>query len=46
MIVSCALWIVERNRNPIAMITAPRTSETSTCAMPASPDRRAIRDSG
>ncbi len=46
MIVSWALWIVERNCRPIAMITAPSTIETSTCATPARPESRAIRDSG
>ena len=46
MIVSCACWMVERNWSPIAMITAPSTIETSTCATPARLDRRAIRVSG
>ena len=46
MIVSWACWIVERNCSPIAMITAPSTIETSTCATPARLERRAILDSG
>ena len=46
MIVSWACSTVERNCSPTAMITAPRTIDTSTCATPASPDRRATRESG
>ena len=46
MMVSCALWMVERNCSPTTMITAPRMIETRTCAIPASPDSRATRESG
>ena len=46
MIVSCALWIAERNCSPMAMITPPSTIETSTCATPARPEIRATLDSG
>ncbi len=42
MIASCALEIDERNWSPMAMITAPSTIESSTCATPARPDKRAI----
>ena len=45
MIVSCALWMLERNCRPTAMITAPRMIETRTCAIPASPESRATRAS-
>ena len=46
MIVSCALETDERNWSPTAMIAAPSTIESSTWATPASPERRAILDSG
>ena len=41
MIVLWALWILSRNCSPTITITAPRMSDTMTCATPASPDRRA-----
>ncbi len=46
MIVSCAPCTVDRNCSPIAMITAPSTIESRTCATPAKPESRATFESG
>ena len=45
-IVLWALSILERNCSPMATIAAPSNRDTSTCAIPASPESRATRDNG